>query len=162
MHIRPAKTEDQPTLVGLMAAFRAALSALRGEAREPDEAAAERELREHERDGSPVFVAAHGERLVGYLLCRVDGRTVWAEQLYVRPEHRRRGVASALYGEAERLAEQRGGRTVFNWIHPNNDAIVAFLKARGYDVLNLVEVRRPAAGENPAGTIRVGDHAFRY
>ena len=110
----------------------------------------------------PVFVAVDESGIAGYLLCRVNENVVWAEHLFVAPEHRRKGLASALYAEAERLVEELGGRTLYNWIHPNNDAIVQFLKSRGYDVLNLVEVRKAVAGESVDGTLRVGKHEFRY
>ena len=162
MRIRRAAEEDRPALVALMAAFRVALARLRGLSKAPDEEAAEQELAEYAEKGFPIFVAVEESQIVGYLLCRLDRKTVWAEHLFIRPEHRRRGIASALYAEAERLAEQLGGRTVFNWIHPNNDAIVKFLKGRGYDVLNLVEVRRPVGDERFGGTVQVGEHEFRY
>ena len=72
------------------------------------------------------------------------------------------GIASALYAEAECLAEKLGSSTVYNWVHPNNNIIVAFLKKRGYDVLNLVEVRRARPGERPDKTISVGQDEFSY
>ena len=100
--------------------------------------------------------------LVGYLVCRVEGKVVWAECLYVRPEFRRQGIASSLYAQAERVAEERGGTTLFNWVHPDNLAVIRFLKKRGYNVLNLIELRRRVRGEETTKTIRVGNEEFDY
>ena len=87
---------------------------------------------------------------------------VWAESLYVLSEYRRRGIASLLFNKAEKLAEKLGGDTVYNWIHPNNDKIIKFLKKRGYDVLNLIEIRKPRQGEINNQKIKVDKHEFNY
>ncbi len=162
VRIREARPEDAGALVRLIAAFRAELARLRGEERAPDPDAAREELEEFRAKGFPIHVAEVEGELVGYLVCRVEDDVVWAEQLYVAPAHRRRGIGSALYAEAERLCLELGGDTVYNWVHPNNDAIIAFLAARGYTVLNLIELRRPLPGERPGRRIRVGAHEFDY
>jgi hypothetical protein len=35
-----------------------------------------------------------------------------------------------------------GGDTLYNWVLPNNYRSIPFLKKHGYDVLNLIEVRK--------------------
>ncbi|MGC9523151.1 MAG: GNAT family N-acetyltransferase [Anaerolineae bacterium] len=162
MHVRPSRPADTEALLPLIAGFRVALAALKDREREPDLEAAREELASYEQAGHPIFVAEHDGRLVGYIVCRVADDVVWAESLYVAPAYRRRGIASALYARAEALAEELSGETLYNWVHPNNDAIIAFLKGRGYTVLNLVEIRRPRSGEEPSGTVCVGDHVFDY
>ena len=42
------------------------------------------------------------------------------------------------------------------------EMIISFLRKRGYDVLNLVELRRRLPGEQPVSRIRVGDQEFEY
>ena len=161
MNIRAFKTGDEDGVAALITDFRVALAEMRGLAPEPDPEAAAKELANYRGKGFPIFVAETGAgELVGYLVSRVDGKVVWAESLYVSTRHRRRGVGSALYARAERLAEELGGETVYNWIHPVNDAIVSFLKGRGYSVLNLIEVRRPRRGEELKRKITVGPHEF--
>ncbi len=163
MEVRQAGERDTEKLSELVARFRVELGRLKGAEGEPDIAAAAEELAEYGRKAYPVFVAeGDAGGIAGHLVCRVDGKTVWAESLYVEPEYRRRGVASGLYAEAERLAAKIGGETVYNWVHPNNEAVIAFLAKRGYDVLNLVELRKARAGEKPAGKVRVGEHEFEY
>lgn len=160
--IRKARPGDAGALVEMIAAFRVELARLRGRENRPDIDAAREELAVFLRKGYPVFVAETDGQPVGYLVCRVEEDVVWAEQLYVRPAFRRRGIGSALYAEAERLCEGLGGETVYNWVHPNNDAIIAFLRKRGYTVLNLIELRRPRPGENPTQRVAVGKHGFDY
>lgn len=149
-------------LAPLAAAFRAALRSYRGIASAPDVRAGEEELRELLAAGFPVYAAEEDGRFAGYAVCRVEGSVVWAEQLYVVPERRREGIASALYGRAEELARSLGEETVYNWVHPNNDGVIAFLRSRGCTVLNLVELRRPYPGERLTTEITVGEHRFDY
>lgn len=163
VRIRKMLPGDKDKLAELIAAFRVELDRLRGKEREPDPDSAREELEEFLGRGFPIYVAEYEGKLLGYLVCRVEeGDVVWAEQLYVRPGFRRRGIGSALYAEAEKLCQSLGGDTVYNWVHPNNDAIIAFLAKRGYTVLNLIELRRPLPGEAPSRRIRVGDHEFDY
>jgi GNAT superfamily N-acetyltransferase len=95
-------------------------------------------------------------------VCRIEGNVVWAESLYVVPDWRRMGVGSALYQEGEWLAGALGSDTIYNWVHPDNDSVIAFLQKRGYRMLNLIELRRPRFAEEPAGHIQVGAHEFEY
>jgi len=163
MKIRPFHPSDEERLAELIAEFRVALGRLRGRTRVADLDQAKGELAEYRSRKYPIFVAENNDsNLTGYLVCRVDDDVVWAESLFVSPEHRRKGIGSALYSEAERLAQELGGDTVYNWVHPNNDKIISFLKKRGYNVLNLIELRRPRAGEETAEKIRVGKHEFDY
>lgn len=163
MKIRPARPGDEEGLIPLIGEFRVALAQFRGITREIDIEAAKKELAGYREENFPIFVAESDDgKIVGYLVCRVDGDVVWAESLFVSPESRRRGIGSALYAEAERLAQEVGNDSVYNWVHPNNDSIISFLRNRGYSVLNLIELRRPRPGEKITQKIRVGKHEFDY
>ncbi len=161
MRVRLARADDEVALGQLIAAFRRSLAELRGGRSGVDIVAAREELAEYRERDFPVYVATDdGGALLGYLVCRVEGKVVWAESLYVVPETRRQGVGAALYARAERLAEERGGDTVYNWVDPNNAAIIGFLQGRGYTVLNLIELRRARPDEQAHQTIRVGRYEF--
>ena len=181
MNIRLAETNDEPVLAGLVQGFRDALAVLRASYRVPrdpsrvlrdpsrvlrdpgstDLEAARAELADYVEKRFPIYVAEDASgALAGYLVCRVDGDVVWAESLYVRPEYRRQGVGSALYDAAERLARSLGGDTPYNWVDPNNAAMIRFLQQRGYTVLNLIELRRPAPGESLPNRVNVGAFEF--
>lgn len=160
--IRPARFSDSDQLTKLVAMFRVTLARLRDVERELDYVSARDELGGYQQKKFPIFVAEVENRLVGYLVCRVEEDVVWAESLFVEPEYRQRGIASALYDQAEELAVELGSDTVYNWIHPNNHAIIALLRSKGYDVLNLVEVRKQRPQEEIKGIVQVGEKDFRY
>ena len=162
MEIKRITENELARLAPLLALFRTALDSYRGEAGGPDEAAALEELQWLFNKGYPIFAAEDDGRFVGYIVCRIEDELVWVEQLYVLPEFRRRGAASKLFDEAEAIARSYGEETVFNYIHPNNDGVIAFLASRGYTVLNLIEVRKPWPGETTRMKISVGGHEFDY
>ncbi len=161
MKIRPTQPHDSTELQRLIAEFRVSLAELRGRVQDLDLAAAEEELAEYHAKGFPIYVAEMetGE-LAGYLVCRVDGEVVWAESLYVQTASRRQGLGSALYAQAEALAQRLGSDTPYNWVDPDNEKIIRFLQKRGYNVLNLIELRRPHPGEKLVHKMQVGAYKF--
>jgi ribosomal protein S18 acetylase RimI-like enzyme len=124
--------------------------------------AAQAEFQEYLDKGYPIYCYMEAGEPLGYVVCRVEGGIVWCESLYVMPRARRRGIASALFQEAEKLAESLGESMVYNNVHPNNHRIIAFLQKQGYDVLNLIEIRKAYPGESPQPGFVVGEHSFRY
>ena len=139
-----------------------ALKGYKGINAAPDEEAAAAELREYFDAGWPVFAAKLDGVLCGCAVCRVEEPCVWVESLYVLPEFRRRGVASALFRRAEEYAAAKGEDTLYNYVHPNNSGVIAFLRSRGYSVLNLIEIRKPYPDETLTTEIQVGEHKFDY
>ena len=163
MRIRGSEPGDREQLIDLVRKFRTSLANFSSNVSVPALEQATEELDEYRAKDYPVFVAEAGQRrLVGYLVCRVDGKTVWAESMFVLSEYRRQGIGSELFSQAERLADELGSRTVYNWVHPENKAILSFMKRHGYDVLNLVELRRAGPGEKAVRRITVGSEEFRY
>ena len=156
------KKEDADRVAPLAADFRATLNGYRGIRSEPKVEAARAELLEFLDAGFPVFAAAEGDELLGYMVCRIDAPCLWVEHLFVREEYRRRGAATLLFEQAEALAASMGEDTVYNFVHPNNKGMFAFLRSRGYTVLNMIEIRKPYAGEELKTTIPVGDETFDY
>ena len=146
----------------LVAEFRTTLLSYKGISSEPDLAGGTEELLEFLGLNYPVFAAEEDGTPVGYLVCRVEGDVLWVEHIYVRPDARRKGAASLLFEKAEELAHSLGGSTVFNYVHPNNDGMIGFLRAKGYTVLNLIEIRKPYPEETLHTTIPVGRHIFDY
>ena len=146
----------------LVADFRVTLNSFRGIASKPDIEAGIEEISEFLSAGYPVFAAIEGNAVAGYAVCRIDEPCLWVEHLYVREEFRRNGVASALFGKAEELAASMGEDTVFNFVHPNNGAMIGFLRSKGYTVLNMLEIRKPYKGEKLTTEYSVGENVFDY
>ncbi|MHA1135420.1 MAG: GNAT family N-acetyltransferase [Candidatus Thorarchaeota archaeon] len=162
MKIRRYNPEDTEQIVSLIADFRVFLASLKSLSKNPEIQDARVELDDYLSDRYRIYVAEDETSIVGYLVCKIDQNTVWAESLFVIPSMRRKGIGSALYSEVESLAQSLGGNTVYNWVHPNNEYIICFLKKRGFDVLNLVELRKPWPNEKIFSRIDVGKHQFRY
>lgn len=161
MEIIRAGRDSAAKLAPLTAGFRTALNSYRGVVSQPDVPGAYEELMEYFDRGFPIYAAEEDGEFTGYIVCRIDEPCVWVEQLFVRSDRRRAGVASALFSEAERIAASMGEDTVFNFIHPNNEGVIRFLRSRGYTVLNMIEVRKPYAGEK-LKKITVGENSFDY
>ncbi|MBO4501548.1 MAG: GNAT family N-acetyltransferase [Clostridia bacterium] len=156
-------TKDNANMIApLVAEFRATLNALRNICSKPDIAAAKEEAEDLIKRGYPAFCAVEGGTAEGYMVCRIDEPCLWVEHIYVREEFRRKGVASALFAKAEELARSMGEDTVFNFVHPNNEAMISFLRSKGYTVLNMLEIRKPYKGENPAARVQVDGNVFDY
>ena len=146
----------------LIADFRCALCSYKGITKKPDINAAREELFEFLDRGFPVYAAAGGNGFAGYIVCRIDEPCVWVEHIFVAESSRRKGIATALFAKAEELAASMGEETVFNYVHPNNGGMISFLRSKGYTVLNMIELRKPYAGEKPASRINVGNNVFDY
>lgn len=159
MQILDLKSCDRDAVARMLADFRVALDSYRGASSKPNIIAAREELKEY--IGFPTFIAEENGEYLGYAVCRVDAPTVWVEQLYVKNEHRRKGVASRLFEKAEELALSYGEEMVYNYVHPNNLDVIAFLKKHGYSVLNLIEIRKPYKNEK-LGKLHVGEAELDY
>ena len=155
-------TQITDELAQLVALFRVELRSFKGIVSKPNIDAGREEMEEYLSAGFPVFAAVINGQYAGYVVCRVDSEVVWVESIFVKEEYRRQGVASALHNKAEEIAASYGEETVYNYVHPNNHRMIAFLRKRGYTVLNLIEIRKPYQGEQPTQTICVGEHEFDY
>ncbi len=164
MHIDVKKVtvKNYEEIVPLIAHFRSELLLLNNIHMDEDLPAARREAEEYLDKDMPVYMLSAAGQTYGYLVCRIEDACVWAEQIYVLPEYRRKGLASLLFAQAEKLAAASGEPTVYCNVHPNNHAIIQFLKSRGYTYLNLIEIRRGYPGEQAMSKIRIGDHDFDY
>lgn len=145
----------------LLASFRVVLQGFKGINATPNIESAKEELRDYIKEKWPIYVAIDGNQIVGYILLKVDG-VVWVEHIYVKEEYQRQGVGFVLYKKAEDYSSNLGCDTLFNWVHPNNDKIIAFLKSKGYSVLNMIELRKPFKDETPTRKIKVDNKEFDY
>ena len=155
-------TQVNDALAEMVALFRVELRSYKSIVSKPNVDAGREELEEYLAAGFPVFAAIVDGEYAGYVVCRIDSEVVWVESIFVKDEYRRQGIASALHSKAEEIAASYGEDTVYNYVHPNNHRMIAFLRKRGYAVLNLIEIRKPYKGEKLTQTITVGEHAFDY
>jgi len=129
---------------------------------DPSDAAVEEELIGYLKNSHSIFVAKCDETYLGFLVMRSLDNVWWVDTLYVTPQSRRMGVASALYDRAELHSSGSSTDNLFVWVHPNNHIMLSFLKSRGYDVLNLIEVRKPWKNESFSRSYRFDEVQLRY
>ncbi|MBQ7161067.1 MAG: GNAT family N-acetyltransferase [Clostridia bacterium] len=146
----------------LAAAFRVQLKSLKGIRSQPDIDAGKEEILEFLGSGFPVYAVEDNNVFVGYIVCRIDRPCLWVEHIYVREECRRKGVGTMLFKKAEEIAASMGEDTVYNFVHPNNENMIRFLRSKGYTVLNMIEIRKPYEGERLTSTVHVENEAFDY
>ena len=153
---------DADKLAPLAAAFRTQLKSYKGIQSQPNIDAGKEEILEFLESGFPVYAVEERGVYVGYIVCRIDDPCLWIEHIYVRDDYRRKGIASMLFNKAEEIAASMGEDTVYNFVHPNNEIMIRFLRSKGYTVLNMIEIRKPYAGERLTTTIHVGKESFDY
>ncbi len=146
----------------LLSLFRVQLRKFKGLETDPDLDNAKDELNSFVNDENyPIYLCVEKEQIIGYMILKVDG-VIWVEQLFVSEDYRRKGVASLLFSKAEERSKEIGEDTLFNYVHPNNEPIIKFLKSKGYTVLNLIEIRKPFKNEETKTIIKIGNNEFDY
>jgi ribosomal protein S18 acetylase RimI-like enzyme len=157
-----ASMADMDCLSPLIAKFRVELESYKNIQFDEDLESARKEFLDYIKYDYPIFIYKKDNLCRGYLVCRVEKPVVWVESLYVLKEYRRNGIASALYDTAEQLAVSYGEKTLYNYVHPNNDAVIAFLNKMEYNVLNLIEVRKQYENEIIHEVIKIRNNEFKY
>jgi len=155
-------TEDVDRIAPLVAAFRIQLNSYKGIRSQLNVEAGKEEILDFLNSDFPVFAVEDNNALAGYIVCRIDEPCLWVEHIFVKEDCRRRGIATMLFHKAEEIAASMGEDTVYNFVHPNNDNMIQFLRSNGYTVLNMIEIRKPYKGEKLTTTIHVEKEAFDY
>ncbi len=162
MELLRISMNDAEGIAPLAAAFRAQLKAYKGIQSPPDTEAGKEEISEFLEAGFPVYAVKDDDVFAGYIVCRIDAPCLWVEHIFVREDYRRKGIATMLFSKAEEIAASMGEDTVYNFVHPNNEGMIQFLRAKGYTVLNMLEIRKPYKWETLTTTIHVEKEAFDY
>lgn len=153
---------DADRVAPLVAAFRVQLKSYKGIRAQPNIREGKEEILDFLKSGFPVYAVEDDGALLGYMVCRIDAPCLWVEHLFVSEGCRRKGVATMLFGKAEEIAAAMGEDTVYNFVHPNNENMIHFLRSKGYTVLNMLEIRKPCKGEKLTTTVHVEAEAFDY
>jgi ribosomal protein S18 acetylase RimI-like enzyme len=80
------------------------------------------------------------EHIVATIMVGYDGHRGWINYLAVSPEFQRRGYGGQLMAEAERLLRTEGCPKVNLMVRTSNRAVVAFYRALGYSVDEVVSL----------------------
>ena len=110
----------------------------------------------------PIFAISDNGKYIGYCVCRIDNDVVFLESLFVSEGYRRKGIGKMLLEKAQSIGKEYGNETLYMSVHPNNDEMLSFLKGNGYDVLNLLEIRKAYHDEENNDSYTIGNNSFRY
>ena len=91
------------------------------------------------------LVAEDTGRVVGTALAGYVGHRGWLYTVAVAPDRQRRGIGSALLGEAEGRLAAMGCRKVNLQIRTGNEAVIAFYRRHGYDVEERISIGKRLA-----------------
>ena len=142
--------------------FRKALAALRNYESDADLESAESEIGFYLSRRYPIFAASLNGTFIGYAVCRIDDDVVWLESIFVKKEYRKQGIATMLLKKCEEVAAEHGNETLYIYINPNNEQVIGLLNRNGYNVLNLIEVRKKYSEEKTSTEYKIGDHSYKY
>ena len=162
MKLIKVEIKDADKLAPLVAAFRTQLRSYKGIKSQPNIEAGKEEIIEFLESEFPIYAIENNGTLTGYIVCRIDEPCLWVEHIFVREEYRRKGIATMLFEKAEEIAASMGEETIYNYVHPNNENMIQFLRSKGYTVLNMIEIRKPYNNEKLTTTIQVGNETFDY
>jgi GNAT superfamily N-acetyltransferase len=98
--------------------------------------------------------------LVGFSVVTADDGVYWLNWIYVKPDCRGFSNASRLFDFSEKIALDAGEDRLYVWVHPDNNRMLRFLKKKGYDTLNLVEVTKRKREKTEE--VRIFDNVLRY
>ena len=95
-----------------------------------------------QRDPELFLVAEEKGRIVGSVMGAWDGRRGWIYHLGVRPDYRRKKVATKLIREVESRMRKKGVLKVNALIFAWNDQSVEFFSKNGYDIAEMKEAQK--------------------
>lgn len=79
-----------------------------------------------------LLVGTVGQEIVASCMVGYDGHRGWINYLAVAPEYRRRGLATKMMDEAERLLRNAGCAKVNLQVRVANQEVIAFYRSIGY------------------------------
>jgi ribosomal protein S18 acetylase RimI-like enzyme len=79
-------------------------------------------------------------KIIASCMAGYEGHRGWINYLAVAPEYQRRGFATKLMREAERLLHQAGCPKINLQIRTSNSDVIAFYKAIGYSIDDVVSM----------------------
>jgi ribosomal protein S18 acetylase RimI-like enzyme len=93
------------------------------------------------KPSSDILVAEEAG-IIGALMVGHDGHRGWLYYVAVDPAHRKQGIGRALVGAAEKWLSQRGVPKVHLMVRETNEAVAAFYRRIGYDLMPRINMQK--------------------
>lgn len=109
-----------------------------------------------------VFFITENSTEAGILILKTHGGSVvWIEDLYVKKELRRRGIASRAIALAEiYAAEVMKAPAICMDVIPQNDAAIRLYHALGYDTLSMITLRKSITEDKRTHPVQLLGYEF--
>lgn len=127
-------------------------------------AAAEEDLDDwFQKDDATLFIIEEDGAEAGVLLLATHGGSVvWIENLYVKRELRRRGIASRAIALAEEYAVNVMNAPAISMdVIPQNRNAMRLYHSLGYTTLQMITMRKPLNGDKRENTINLFELEFK-
>jgi len=134
--------ENNPSLTKLVYDFRQVLIGLNKSYRDYKIDDAVIEAAGYFTPNRTVFGLFKEDDLIGFSVLKEEDSIYWLDWICIVPEFRGYNNASQLFDFSENYAKSKGNEQLYIWIHPDNLAMAKFLKKKGYNILNLIEVKK--------------------
>jgi len=97
------------------------------------------EAKRYFQRGDMIFLALENSKAIGFIRLSSREECFWIEEVYVRPEFRRRGIAKALVKRAEEEVSKQDD-FLYLLVLPQDKDAITFWKKLGYDMINTIEL----------------------
>ena len=158
-NIKPIHSTNQE-LIELVLEMRSVMDALNHSTHNISLSEATQEANSYFSNNRLVFGIYQNETILGFLVLKIEDSVCWLDWIFVRPDYRGTDIASKLFKHAEEFSLEMGNDQLYVWVHPDNHRMLKFLKKKGYDVLNLIEVKKEKSLINTS--ISILGNEFRY
>lgn len=116
--------------------------------------------RKLEVDPEWFLVGLSGGEVVATCMAGYEGHRGWINYLAVSPPYRRRGIATKLMKEAERLLERAGCPKINLQIREGNEEVIRFYESIGYTMDPIMSMGKRLVEDEPyeGGTGETSSH----
>ncbi len=108
----------------------------------------------------PLLVYAETDRVIGFVRLRQEGDVYWIEDIGVDQTERGQGHGRAMLAALEAYVQERGQDSLFVFVLPENRKAIEFYVANGYNILNMIELRKDLAEASPATAVTATGRNF--
>jgi GNAT superfamily N-acetyltransferase len=126
--------------------------------------AADQVARESLEGKSQIFLAENQSELVGFARVQFWEGAYFVREVFVKKRFRRKGVGSRLLVACEDFALKNGETSLYLTVEPKHSVSIEYLIHNGFDTLNMLELRKDLATENPPerqGSVEILGHRFQ-
>lgn len=103
---------------------------------------AEETLHDWRKEGN-VLNIFQDETLIGFVFLKfTENKTAFLEDIYIKEEFGGSGAGKKVLGEIDRMAAEKGIKSMFVSVIPRNVSALKFYIECGFDHLNMIELRK--------------------